>query len=106
MSELKACPFCGREAREARVMGRMGIICLRCHACMRSDEIASDDATDVVENWNTRPEEDRLRALLKRAIKELHYTELLPENEAEQFDEYQMHTAKRKDLLTDLKEFE
>ena len=71
MSELKACPFCGREATKF-LSGDDGMVgCMAC--CVSQLEKTHRDT-----NWNTRPIEEALqkqlsdlRVQLKEAVREM-----------------------------------
>ena len=54
MSELKACPFCGGEAKEHIGSIKGGCLCSN-DACVVFAKIF------YIDTWNTRPTEDKLR---------------------------------------------
>lgn len=74
-SDLKPCPFCGGEAIQCgdnEWTSRHWIMCRNCHA---SPKGTVRELSLAIEAWNTRPEEDRLRAenkRLKEALVRLH----------------------------------
>ncbi len=72
MTTLKACPFCGRTDYLASMPwhngGRVGYLvgCIFLN-CVRP-HVYGDNEIVATRTWNTRPEEDRRRALLREAL--------------------------------------
>lgn len=66
MSELKPCPFCGKETAEVECDGAFWWV--KCQSCGASGHVYwfilnNGNARDIViDNWNTRPIEDALNA--------------------------------------------
>ena len=53
--ELKPCPFCGGEAKETNVFGRIGISCEECGVMLRSEEICRETGYgSLYQTWNHR----------------------------------------------------
>lgn len=68
MSELKPCPFCGKENEAKYVVDYGGRTIFKCQWCGASHQSQDD--------WNTRPIEDTLRAenaRLKDVLKQLEW---------------------------------
>jgi hypothetical protein len=75
MSDLKPCPFC--EGRQLKIVqgGNPWIWKYLCADCKSSSEGEDHHvpgyAERLIDNWNTRPIEDKLRADLALAVKAL-----------------------------------
>lgn len=63
--ELKPCPFCGGEAFEPTIDGALPDWYVPLTSCMNND--CEENAWMSIDNWNTRPIEDALRARAERA---------------------------------------
>ncbi len=63
MSELKSCPFCGRQPYESG-----GYVSCHTELCLANADY-HEPAIGPITDWNTRPIEDALRARAERAEK-------------------------------------
>ena len=72
MSEdLKRCPFCGGEAKITRPLAEGAEVC--CKTCRATTWMCYPEER-AIKRWNTRPEEDRLKAeneRLKKALRQI-----------------------------------
>ena len=77
MSELKPCPFCGKEPH---IYASYGLISCRNKECI-ADATNGEATLGFIEHWNTRPIEDDLRKRIAElehdlSNKEIEYTDL------------------------------
>lgn len=63
--QLKPCPWCGSAAVGIAHEVVDGIVCDGCGFYWSFDDYGSDAAGEVSAQWNTRPIEDGLRAMLR-----------------------------------------
>lgn len=68
MSELTHCPFCGSDGVEMESDGHGGwwFFCHKCHTDVHMPYIPKRRREQCVEQWNTRPAEDALKAEVER----------------------------------------
>ena len=67
VDEIKPCPFCGGVAQRVDIPAdehdpNAGGSYIACKFCLASSSIAFGDKSSLVDNWNTRADDARIRA--------------------------------------------